>query len=61
MPPNDDTVFLMIDRRLMAKILTKDVTCDWRTLLTLWSHDLIDYIFANLQIDCESKKVDIYN
>lgn len=45
----------------MAKILTRDVTCDWRQLLTMWTHDLMDYIFKNIIIDLDSKKLDIYN
>ena len=60
-PVNDDTIFLLLDRRQMAKILTKDVTCDWRQLLTMWTHDLMDYIFKNIMIDIENKKLDIYN
>ena len=45
----------------MAKILTRDVTCDWRQLLTMWTHDLMDYIFKNIIIDLDSKKLDIFN
>lgn len=45
----------------MAKILTRDVTCDWRRLITLWSHELMDYMFKNIILDLEKRKIDIYN
>lgn len=29
--------------------------------MTMWTHDLMDYIFKNIIIDLDSKKLDIYN
>ena len=58
---NDDLIFLLLDKKKMAKILTRDVTCDWRNTLTMWTHDLMDYIFKNMVIDLDKKKMDIYN
>ena len=60
-PVNDDLLHLLLDRKLLARILTKDVTCDWRHLLTMWRADLPDYIFKNLEPDLEAKKLHVYN
>ena len=58
---NDDLIFLLLDKKKLAKILTKDVTCDWQQLLTMWSTELVEYMFKNIVIDVEEKKLDIYN
>ena len=42
-------------------MLTRDVTCDWKRLISLYSHDFVDYVFNNIVIDPENKKLDIYN
>ena len=60
-PVNDDLLFLLLDRKQMAKVLTKDVTCDWRNLVTMWSSDLMNYIFKNVIVELDNKKLDIYN
>ena len=60
-PVTDDIIFMLIDRRKMAKILTKDVTCDWRQLISMWWQDLTDYIFRNIILDLDFKKIEIYN
>ena len=38
-----------------------DATCEWYSLLTMWSHDLIEYFFRNIMIDLNAKSIDIYN
>lgn len=60
-PLNDDHLFLMLDRKSMAKMLTKDVTCDWRRLLTMWAGDLTDYFFKNIVLDPVNPKIEIFN
>ena len=32
-PTNDNTLFLLLDRKALARVLTRDVTCDWRHLI----------------------------
>jgi len=42
---------MLLDRRLLAKVLTRDVTCDWKNLISMYANDFIDYIFRNIVVD----------
>ena len=56
MPTNgEDTLYKLLDRRLLAKVLTRDVTCDFKALISMYTTDLVEYVFKNIIIDPEAK------
>ena len=57
----DDLIYALIEKRTLAKILTKDVTCQWQQLITTWGHDLVNYFFEHVSVDVHEKKLDFYN
>lgn len=58
---SDDLLYTLLEKRSLARILTKDVTCKWQQLITTWGRDLMDYLFKNIDIDTVNKKLDFYN
>ena len=57
----DETIFKLLDRKALAKVLTRDVTVDWRQLICMYTSDLVDYIFKNIIIDTSTNTIDIFN
>lgn len=55
----DDIIFLLVDKRLLSNILSKDVTCEYEQLIVEWPQHLIPYIFEHVIIDIENKQLKI--
>ena len=61
MSQSDDLCYALIEKRGLARILTRDVTCQWQPLISAWGRGLVDYLFDNVAVDVHEKTLDFYN